>query len=182
MKTIKKILSPAALAVGLVFTIFILISVFGTRADEKFNIVFFSGSNFIGYEQTPPAAKIEVSPALAWDHVSTSTKTLGWIFLVVMWLAIWSVDSDAVLGTKKVTDPGGTKTVIGVGIILAPLILSAIFFFASYSSQFNNNYVSVTRDRFDEWVGTGAIIKTGEDRYIDHADTLKSLFNKNFIK
>jgi hypothetical protein len=144
-------------------------------------VQFFAGSNFNGYEQTPPAAQIEVSPALAWEQVPTINKVLGWLFLGALWFAIWFVDTDRFQGKKKTTGPGKRQG-LAVILILIPLILCAVFFFGGYSSKLSSNAVSIERVRFDEWIKTGAVEQKGERTYIDKADSIKPLFNKPFIK
>lgn len=180
MKT-KKIISRAGLIAALAFTIILLFSVFVTWTNQRHNVEFFSGSNFNGYEQTPPVAQIQISSALAWEHTSTATKVIGFIFLGLLWLAIWFVDNDKHLGKKKPSDPGGDRNGLAAFLILIPLVLSAAFLFGGYSSKYSNNYVSVEKIRFDEWLKTGAVEQRGGKTYIDKADTIKPYFNKKLI-
>lgn len=169
--------------IGAIFTAAILFGVIHNTANKRHSVEFFSGSNFSAYEQTPPAAQIDASPAIAWKHTSGGLKALGWIFLVIMWAGLWFVYKDG-----HITNSGNSKK-INVGLAYAitggPLLLSMVFFFAAYSSGVSNNSVTVERSRFDGWVQTGAIKQKGEKTYVDAngSDTLKNLFvGKNWIK
>lgn len=178
----KKIISSSGFVVTLIFTVFIVFSVVHNWKNERYSVEFFKGSNHKYYENTPDAAQIQVSPALAWDHVPVVNKALGWIFLIVLWGAIWFVSTDRHLGKKKVTDPGGDRNGLAVVLILIPLLLCAVFFFAGYASKYSSNYVVVERSQFDSWLSTGAIEQKGEKTYVDKADTIKPYFNKKFIQ
>lgn len=178
----KKIISSSGFIVALVFTGFLMFSVVHNWKNERYAVEFFSGSNHKYYENTPDAAQINVSPALAWDQVPAINKALGWIFLFALWFAIWFVSTDRHLGKKKVTDPGGDRSGLAIVLILVPLVLCAVFFFAGYASKYSSNYVVVERSQFDSWLSTGAIEKKGEKTYIDKADTIRPYFNKPFIK
>jgi hypothetical protein len=178
----KKIISNAGIIVGLIFTAFILFSVLYVWKNERHDVEFFAGSNHKYYENTPDAAQIQVSPALAWKQVSVFNKSMGWIFLVLIWVALWFVTTDRHLGKRKANDPYKEANGIAVFIIALPLVLCAVFFFAGYSSKYSNNYVVVERSQFDSWINTGAIEQKGAKTYIDKADTIKPYFNKKFIQ
>lgn len=178
----KKTLTRSALFVGLGFTAFILFSVIHNWKNERYSVEFFEGSKHKYYENTPDAAQIQVSPAIAWQHVSIGNKVLGWLFLILFWAAIWFVNTDRHLGKKKANDPGGDRNGLALGLFAVPILLSALFFLIGYSSKYSNNYVVVERSQFNSWLNTGAIEKKGEKTYIDKADTIKPYFNKKFIQ
>lgn len=178
----KKYISKGAIIVGLIFTGFILFSVFHNMANERYSVEFFKGSNHKYYENTPDAAQIDVSPKIAWEHTPAINKWLGWIFLIVMWGAIWYVDTDRYLGKRRANNPGGQRNGLAVVLILIPLLLCATFFFAGYSSRLDNTIV-VERSQFDSWLNTGAIEQKGEKTYIDKADTIRNRFKTHvFIR
>ncbi len=173
----------AFIVVASIFTVFIVFGVIHNTTNKRHSVEFFSGSNFSGYEQTVPAAQIDASPAIAWDHTSGFLKALGWVFLGLLWVGCWYVGTDRHLG--KVNSGGGEKKGLAYLFTAGPLILSVVFFFAAYSSGQANNSISVERSRFDGWVQTGAIKQRGEKTYVDGkgSDTLTNLFKgKDWIK
>lgn len=178
----KKTFSKGALIVAIMFTGFILFSVFHNWQNERYSVEFFKGSNHKYYENTPDAAQIQVSPALAWKHTPVINKVLGWLFLGLMFVGIFIVDNDYHLGKKKPNDPGGQGNGLASLIVGIPLVLCTVFFFAGYASRYSNNYTVVERSQFDSWLSTGAIEKKGEKTYIDKADTIRPYFDKPFIK
>jgi NADH:ubiquinone oxidoreductase subunit 5 (subunit L)/multisubunit Na+/H+ antiporter MnhA subunit len=173
-----------AVIIGAIFTAFIVFALIHNTSNNRHSVEFFSGSNFSGYEQTPPAAQVDVSPAIAWkEHTPGGLKFLGWFFLAAMWAGLFYVSMD--FHIKKTGGEKKENTGLAYLVIAGPLLLSIVFFFAAYSSGQSSNSVSVLRSRFDGWVQTGAIKQKGEKTYVDASgsDTLKNLFtNKIWIK
>lgn len=178
----KKLIDKYAVIVGIIFTAFIVFSVAYVWQNERYDVEFFSGSKHQYYENTPDAAQINVSPALAWDHVSAGAKIIGWVLLAAMWLAIWYVATDRHLGKKKPNEAGDQRNGLAVVLIAIPLVLCAASFFGGYSSKYSSNSVVIERQRFNSWLSTGAIEKKGEKTYIDKSDSIKMLFDKPFIQ
>lgn len=169
--------------IGLIFTGFILFGVIHNKTNNRHSVEFFSGSHFTNYENYGPSAKIDVSPAIAWEHTSGLLKTLGWLFLVVMWGGVWYVATDRYLG-KTNNQGGGNRYFLAYLVTIGPLVLSLIFFLSAYSSGLTANSAAVERSRFDGWLKSGVVEKRGEKTYIDAegSDTLRNLFLKPWIK
>jgi hypothetical protein len=176
-------MSKIALLIGLLFTAFIGFSVLHNWKNERHSVEFFQEVIREHYENSPAVAQVQVSPAIAWQHTSGAAKFFGFFFLAVMWAGIWFVDQDKHLGKKKtVSDSTKGLNGIALAIVGVPLILSAVFLFSGYSSKFVSNYVEIKKERFDGWVKSGAVEQKGEKTYVDKADSMKTLFNKPFIK
>ena len=171
------------LVIALIFTGVIVFGVIHNISNVRHSVEFFSGSNFQGYENYGPTAVVDASPAIAWQHTSGFLKALGWIFLLAMWVGFWYVATDRYLG-KTNSQGGRGRDSLAYLVTVGPLVLSAVFFFAAYSSGQSNNSAAVERARFDGWLKTGAIEKRGAKTYVDAngSDTLKNLFNKPWIK
>lgn len=168
--------------IGLIFTALIVFGVFHNAANTRHHVEFFAGSNFQGYENFGPSAKIDASPAIAWKQTSNFPKAMGWIMLAVMVWGMWYVGTDRYLGGSK---KKGDGVFLGYLFTAGPMVLSFLFFFIAYSSGSTSNSVGVERERFNDWLQTGAIEKRGEKTYVDAAnsDTLKTLFiNRKWIK
>lgn len=177
----KNTISKAGLFLGIAFTALILFAVLHNWQNEKHQVQFFAASQHEYYENAPASAQIQISPALAWDRVPGINKFLGFLFLAAMWFGIWYVATDRHLGRKRVTDPGKPNNALAGGLIFVPLCLSVVLFLASYSSIYSNNYVTVTKDRFDGWVQKEQVEKKGS-KYVDRADSIATLFDKPFIR
>lgn len=126
---------------------------------------------------------VQTSPDLNWERTESFGRKLAWLFLGAMWVAVWFVATDRHLGkntgdheTEQKAQQSRPK--LGMLMVYAPLVLSAVFFFANYSSSYVSNYVQVDKPTFDSWLQEGKIEKKGEKTYVDATDeeVLKSLF------
>lgn len=182
----------AGFVIAAAWTIFIVVSVIHNNSNHRFTVVHQTETSIKGYENQVGFYNVYTSPALNWERTASFTRTLGWIFIAVMWVAFVIVMADGHLG-KKTGDPTlehkaeKIAWVKGLALIFTPVILSAVSFFANYSSAYDQNFVQVDEGVFTQWVSEGKIEPKGKEGkvYVDATDdkVLLHLFdNKRWIK
>jgi len=178
-----KFLPLTGVLLGVLMSALIIVGIIHNRTNHRHNVEFISGSDFDGYMNTPAMAQVNISPAIAWDSVKTSTKTVGTFFLVLMWVGMWLVGSNFhVKFTRGKSASSGFW--LGFAMIVVPLILSCVFFFSAFSSRYANNSVAVKKEAFDLWIQNGEVEQRGEKTYVDvnGSTRLSGLFTKPLIQ
>lgn len=155
------------IVIPVIWTLIILGCILYVKTNKKFPVTLFSGTDTV---------KVEASPSLVWSKTSSIAVILGYVFLLLMWVAFILLATDTL--TFDAHSSGATFMVLG------PTALSIILFFSGYSSKLSNNYVSVNRNDFNKWISDGLIKKKSGDNYVDvNGDRLLHSFdNKNWIK
>jgi len=174
-------MTKAALYTAIGFTLIILIAIIHNWTNDRHSVEFVEATTFTHYENTPAQARIQISPALAWETISPGRKALGFFFLAMLWVSVWIVDSNTLHGKKSINDPEGRRPGLAILVIAIPLILSVVMFLGGYSNRFANNYAVVTKDRFDGWLSSGIVEKKGEKTYKDKADSIRTIFKSKDI-
>jgi len=185
-----KNLKIGSFVVAIAWTATIIFAIVHNASNDRFSVTHFQGSQIAGYEAKLPYYNVQNSTSIAWDNSGGIGRTLGYLFLGLMWAATFFVATDRHLG-KNTGDPvkeikaQKSRPVLGIILIAIPLLLSIVFFFANYSSTYVSNFVSVEEQTFNQWVQDGLVEKRGENTYVDASEdnVLLHLFdNKEVIK
>jgi len=180
-----KNLKMSSFIVAIVWTVIMLFAVAHNSSNERFVVTHFQYHQTPGYAAVPAYYQISGSPSIAWDKSAGFGRTLGYIFLGLMWVMTYIVATDRYLG-KNTGDPDKerkaekTRPVLGIFMIGVPLLLSLIFFFSNYSKEYTGVPVSVDEQTFNQWVQDGKIEQKGEKTWVDGTGdkVLLNLFSK----
>lgn len=149
------------------WTIIMLIAYLIVKNDKKFPVTYFSN---VGY-------KVDCSPALSWSKTTGLSILLGFVFLIIMWVAF----AVSIFGWVNFPSNSSGATYL----VLIPAACSISFFLAGYSSRLVSNFVQVEKGTFESWIRSGDIEKRGENKYIDTSDRkvlLHAFDNKAWIR
>lgn len=138
----------AGIAVLILAGIFIAATAY-IKSNNNFKVVPFGevksevGADGRAAVGSPEIYQIQASPAVIWKLSKKNTgvyKTIGWIVLIIAagFITIQKMDT---------FDLGRAGSNI---ISYALLVISFSFYFAAYSSAFSNNYVEVTKVKYEQ--------------------------------
>ena len=130
------------------------------KTNNRFTITEFQST-----ELQAAAYRVDVSPAWAWEQTGGAARTFAYIFLVIMWVAIFLVAGDFHLRF------GSEKSTAGKWMITMPLVLCVALFLGGSSNVTANNYEQVSAPKFSEWVANGDIDKKGERTWVDASES-----------
>ena len=133
----KKIASWVVVAA--VFMAGTQIAVSYVKSNKKFEVVHSQAVVRDGDEDTGAEVRVYASPAIKWEQAPGIGKILGRIFWIMIAVAAWYIGTDRHLSKKEImnnSEEGRSDgTGKAIGIMIAPLVLCVVSWFAGYSAS-----------------------------------------------
>jgi hypothetical protein len=103
---------------------------------------------------SPEVYQVGISPALAWELSKSGT----WFWRTAAWVALVGLAVFLALFAAGVIS-FGVGSVAGNYIIFVLLAIAAACYFAAYSAAFSNNYIELSKEKYDAVKGDKAKIE-----------------------
>jgi len=163
--------------IAIAWTIIYLFAGFHNSSNKRFAVTQFQGT-----ELQKGTTQVQISPALAWDEAKGLSRTVSFVFLLIMWLMFIIAALDLHLRLFNDEKSIGKTSSLMVWV---PMLISFAFFLGNYSSIQQSNYMEIPKAQFIQWEQERKIEQKGAQTWIDKDDdkVMANLFlNRELIK